>query len=80
MEKLELRINPKTGEIHAFPVDGEKSICNQVTKESFEVVRIVHTDANTLSNLEPCQVISLFGALKSVGLNTCGNCAKVLYK
>jgi len=75
-----MRINPKTGEIHVFPVNGEKSICNQVSKENFEVVRIVHTDADTLTGLEPCQVISLFAALKSVGLNTCGNCAKVLYK
>jgi len=76
----EVMINPRTQEIHIFEVGAERSICNQVSREGMEVVQIVHIDADTLSGIELCQVASLFAALKSVGLNTCGNCAKVLYK
>jgi hypothetical protein len=77
---LEIMINPRTQEIHIFEKGAERSICNQVSREGLEVVRIVHIDADTLSGIEPCQATSVFAALKALGLNTCGNCAKVLYK
>jgi len=86
MGKYNLRINPRSGEIHIFRDGEEKSICGKVSTERTEALSVVRHSADGDKILKELVSLPAEGtrdvveAFSNIGLELCGTCVSSLHR